>query len=404
MRQLLPIKSGLSRLWFAAFYLRKLGVSAAVEVVPVRSKADWHAFHHLPYRLYANDPNWVAPLLLERRFHFDPKHNPYFQHAKAEFFIARRDGEVVGRITAQVDRLHQERYRDFTGHVGFIESIDDQAVFDALFQAAESWLRAEGMKRAIGPVSFSLWDQPGLLVDGFDTPPYVMMNHHLPYYAGRITACGYAKVEDLIAYAYDPNASTKTWEKLLARAMRGGDVTLRNIHMDHRFRDEVEMLLDIINDAWSDNWGYVPMTKAEIDDLAGVLKLLLRPGDVAIAEYKGQPAAFTAIFPNLNEAIRDMNGRLFPFNWIKLLWRMKVKRPKTARMPMMGVRKALQATPIGAALALSVMRSVRDFNFSLGVTGSELSWILERNDKVRHVIEMVGGVPYKIYRLYEKAI
>jgi len=170
------------------------------------------------------------------------------------------------------------------------------------------------------------------------------------------------------------------------------------------FRGEVAMLLDIINDAWSDNWGYVPMTKAEIDDLAGILKLLLRPGDVAIAEYKGEPAAFTAIFPNLNEAIRDMKGRLFPFNWIKLLWRMKVKRPKTARMPMMGVRKALQATPVGAALALSVMRSVRDFNFSQGVIDSELSWILERNARVRHVIEMVGGVPYKTYRVYEKPI
>jgi hypothetical protein len=375
-----------------------------VEIVPVRSKADWHAFHHLPYRIYANDPNWVAPLLLERRFHFDPKHNPYFQHAKAEFFIARQGGEVVGRVTAQVDRLHQERYRDFTGHVGFIEAIDDQAVFNALFQAAEGWLRAEGMKRAIGPVSFSLWDQPGLLVKGFDTPPYVMMNHHRPYYADRITDAGYAKVEDLIAYAYGPEASMKKWEKLQARAMRSGEVTLRNIHMDHRFRDEVAMLLDIINDAWSGNWGYVPMTKAEIDDLAGILKLLLRPGDVAIAEYQGKPAAFTAIFPNLNEAIRDMKGRLFPFNWIKLLWRMKVKRPKTARMPMMGVRKALQASPIGAALALSVIHSVREFNFSRGVTASELSWILERNDKVRHVIEMVGGVPYKTYRLYEKKL
>jgi len=194
-------------------------------------------------------------------------------------------------------------------------------------------------------------------------------------------------------------------EKLLARAMRNGEVTLRNIRMDKaHFNDEVAMLLDIINDAWSDNWGYVPMTKAEIDDLSGILKILLRPGDVAIAEYQGKPAAFAAIFPNLNEAIRDMNGRLFPFNWIKLLWRMKVIRPKTARMPMMGVRKSLQASPVGAALALSVIRSVRDFNFSRGVVDSELSWILARNGRVRHVIEMVGGVPYKTYRVYEKPL
>ena len=379
-------------------------MSGTIEIVPVQTKAQWRDFHHLPFKIYRDDPQWVAPLLLERKFHFQPKHNPYFQHARAAFFLAYRGTEPVGRITAQIDQLHLERYNDATGHFGFIEAVDDAEVFGALLKAAEDWLRQNGMKRAIGPVSFSLWDQPGLLVDGFDTPPYVMMNHHRPYYAGHIAANGYQKAEDLIAYRYGPQASLKSWDRLMARAMRGGEITLRNIHMDKRFKDEVAMLLDIINDAWSDNWGYVRMTQAEIDELAGVLKLLLRPGDVAIAEYQGKPAAFTAIFPNLNEAIRDMNGRLFPFNWIKLLWRMKVKRPKTARMPMMGVRKSLQATPIGAALALSVIRSVREFNFSNGVEDSELSWILERNDRVRHVIEMVGGVPYKTYRVYEKPL
>ena len=379
-------------------------LSASVEIVPVQTKRHWHDFHHLPFAIYQDDPNWVPPLLLERKFHFDPKHNPFFQHAQAAFFLATRDGAPVGRITAQIDRLHLERYQDATGHFGFIEAVDDPDVFAALLNAAEGWLRGQGMKRAVGPVSFSLWDQPGLLVEGFGTPPYVMMNHHRPYYADRITAQGYQKAEDLIAYRYGPDASTKTWDRLMARAMRGGDITLRNIHMDKRFRDEVAMLLDIINDAWSDNWGYVPMTQAEIDELAGILKLLLRPGDVAIAEYQGKPAAFTAIFPNLNEAIRDMKGRLFPFNWIKLLWRLKVARPKTARMPMMGVRKSLQASPVGAALALSVIRSVREFNFSRGVVDSELSWILARNSRVRHVIEMVGGVPYKTYRVFEKAI
>ncbi|HKQ10788.1 MAG TPA: hypothetical protein VJS85_06325 [Rhizomicrobium sp.] len=379
-------------------------MSASVEIVPVQTKQQWRDFHHLPFAIYQGDPHWVPPLLLERKFHFQPKHNPFFQHAHAAFFLAYRDGVPVGRITAQIDRLHLERYQDATGHFGFIEAVDEADVFAALLGAAEDWLRGQGMKRAIGPVSFSLWDQPGLLIEGFDTPPYVMMNHHRPYYQNRIAAQGYEKAEDLIAYRYGPDASTKTWDKLMARALRGGEITLRNIHMDKRFKDEVAMLLDIINDAWSDNWGYVRMTQAEIDELAGVLKLLLRPGDVAIAEYQGKACAFTAIFPNLNEAIADMNGRLFPFNWIKLLWRMKVMRPKTARMPMMGVRKSLQSSPVGAALALSVMRSVREFNFSRGVVDSELSWILARNSRVRHVIEMVGGVPYKTYRVYEKAI
>jgi hypothetical protein len=377
----------------------------ALEIVAVQTPRQWHDFHHLPYAVYRDDPQWVAPLLIERKFHFMPKHNPYFQHAHAAFFLAYKGDVPVGRITAQIDQLHLERYNDATGHFGFIEALDDGRVFSALLNAAESWLRQQGMKRVIGPVSFSLWDQPGLLVEGFDTPPYVMMAHARPYFAGHIAENGYRKAEDLIAYRYGPQASTDTMKRLLARSLRRGDVTLRNIRMDKKhFDEEVAMLLDIINDAWSDNWGFVHMTKAEIDDLAGILKLLLRPGDVAIAEYQGKPAAFAAIFPNLNEAIRDMNGRLLPFNWAKLLWRMKVSRPRTARMPMMGVRKSLQSSPVGAALALSVIQSVRDFNFARGVQDSELSWILARNKRVGHVIEMVGGVPYKRYRIYEKSL
>jgi hypothetical protein len=377
----------------------------ALEIVPVQTPRQWHDFHHVPYAVYRDDPQWVAPLLIERKFHFMPKHNPYFQHAHAAFFLAYKDSIPVGRITAQIDQLHLARYDDATGHFGFIEALDDGQIFSALLNAAENWLRRQGMKRVIGPVSFSLWDQPGLLVEGFDTPPYVMMAHARPYFAGHIVENGYRKAEDLIAYRYGPRASTALMKRLLARSLRRGDVTLRNIRMDKKhFDEEVTMLLDIINDAWSDNWGFVHMTKAEIDDLAGILKLLLKPGDVAIAEYRGKPAAFAAIFPNLNEAIQDMNGRLLPFNWAKLLWRMKVRRPRTARVPMMGVRKSLQSSPVGAALALSVIQSVRDFNLARGVQDSELSWILERNKRVGHVIEMIGGVPYKRYRIYEKSL
>jgi hypothetical protein len=385
--------------------LNQSTVTPAVEIVPVQSPSQWHDFHHVPYSVYRDDPHWVAPLLIERKFHFMPKHNPYFQHAKAAFFLAYKNKIPVGRITAQIDQLHLARYGDSTGHFGFIEAHDDAEVFSALLHAAENWLREHGMKRVIGPVSFSLWDQPGLLIEGFDTPPYVMMAHARPYFAGHIVENGYVQVEDLIAYRYGLQASTDTLKRLLARSLRRGEVTLRNIRMDKKhFDEEVTMLLDIINDAWSDNWGFVHMTKAEIDDLAGILKLLLKPGDVAIAEYQGRPAAFAAIFPNLNEAIRDMNGRLLPFNWAKLLWRMKVNRPRTARMPMMGVRKSLQSSHVGAALALSVIQSVREFNVANGVQDSELSWILARNKRVSHVIEMVGGVPYKRYRIYEKSL
>jgi hypothetical protein len=244
-----------------------------------------------------------------------------------------------------------------------------------------------------------------LLVDGFDTPPSVMMAHARPYYEKHIVENGYQKAEDLICYWYPLDASTDMMNMLEQRGLKDGHVTLRNIRKDKKhFEGEVALLLDIINDAWSDNWGYVPMTKAEIDDLAGILKILLREGDVAIAEYNGKPAAFAAIFPNLNEAIRDMNGHLFPFNWIKLLWRLLVTRTRTARMPMMGVRKEFHNSVLGAALAMAVIRSTRDFNIARGVTGAELSWILERNVRVRHVIELCGGKAYKTYRVYEKPI
>lgn len=378
----------------------------SIEIVPVQTKKQWHDFHHLPYGLYAADPHWVPPPLIERALHFQPDHNPFFQHATVAVFLAYRDGKAVGRITAQVDRLHLERYNDATGHFGFIEAIDDPAVFKALLATAEDWLRGQGMKRAIGPMSFSLWDQAGLLVDGFDTPPSVMMPHALPYYQGHIVANGYVKAEDLICYWYSRDAPMETMNRVVERGLRDGGVTLRNIRKDKKhFPGEVALLLDIINDAWSDNWGYVPMTRAEIDDLAGILKIVLREGDVAIADYHGKPAAFAAIFPNLNEAIADMKGHLFPFNWIKLLWRMLVVRPKTARMAMMGVRKEYQNSLLGAALAMSVIRSTRNFNMEKGdVTGAELSWILERNSRTRHVIELVGGKAYKTYRLYEKAI
>ena len=213
------------------------------------------------------------------------------------------------------------------------------------------------------------------------------------------TRNGYQKGGRPDRYWYDLTAPTDKLDKLVERGLRGGDVTLRNIRKDKKhFAAEVAMLLDIINDAWSDNWGYVPMTKAEIDDLAGILKILLRRAMSPSPNINGKPAAFAAIFPNLNEAIADMNGRLFPFNWIKLLWRMLVMRPKTARMPMMGVRKELQNSPLGAALAMAVIQSTRDFNVERGVTGAELSWILARNTRVRHVIELCGGKPYKTYR------
>src|SRR5258708_7265558 len=227
-----------------------------VEIAAVETRAQWRDFHRLPYRVYRDDPQWIAPLLIERRVHFMPKHNPFFEHATAKFFLAYKNGMPVGRISAQVDRLHTARHGN-SGHFGFIEAIDDAAIFSELLSAAEQWLRSQGMTKALGPVSFSLWDQPGLLVDGFDTPPYVLMGHARPYFAHHIEAAGYRGAEDLIAYRYDSKLGVPpVMQRVLDRAMRRGDLRLRTIRMYTTHADkEIALLLQIITDPCSDNWG-----------------------------------------------------------------------------------------------------------------------------------------------------
>jgi len=379
---------------------------SALTIVPVDGRAGWRAFHRLPYAVYKNDPNWIAPLLLDRKTHFEKAHNPFFQHAKAAFWLAWRDGVPVGRITAQIDALHLARHHDATGHFGFIEGIDDPNVFAALLGTAETWLREQGMHRAVGPISFSLWDEPGLLVDGFDTPPVALMGHALPYYQNHIAAQGYAQLQDLIAYDYQNGLPLPpTMARIVARGQEKHQFRFRSIRMDRKhFASEIALILNILNDAWSDNWGFVAMTQAEIDDLASVFKILLRPEAVVIAEYNGEAVGFSLTLPNINEATRDLNGRLFPFGFVKLLWRLKVSGVHSCRMAMMGVLRKWQQTEIGAVLALSIIQRARTSEFARGVTRAELSWILDSNVRLRHMLSLVGGTVYKRYRIYEKAL
>ena len=379
---------------------------SAVTVVPVEGSALWRAFHRLPYALYKDDPNWIAPLLLERRFHFDKTHNPFFQHAKAAFWLAYRDGVPVGRITAQIDALHLARYNDATGHFGFIEGIDDSLVFEALLGAAESWLRSEGMRSCVGPVSFSMWDEPGLLVEGFDRPPCVLMSHALPYYQNHIVAQGYTQTQDLLAYDHDMGPPLQqTMERIVARGQEKHHFKYRTIRMDRKsFKSEVVLLLNILNDAWSDNWGFVEVTDAEVDEMVMMFKMVLRPDSVVIAEYQGEAAGFALTLPDINEAIRDLDGRLFPFGFVKLLWRLKLSGITSVRMPLMGVRRKWQNSQIGAVLALSIIRQMRLSHIARGVVRGELSWILDSNERMKHMITLIGGTIYKRYRIYEKAL
>ncbi len=359
-------------------------------------------FIEMAQRVYAGDPFWVRPLLFERLRHLDPRKNPFFTHAEVGYWIAKRYGVAVGRISAQVNHAHLRRHGDATGHFGFLEAEDSDEVFAALLGTAEDWLRQRGMRRVVGPFTLSINDESGLLVSGFASPPFFMMGHARPYYGARVEAQGYVKVKDLIAYAYDAAVEPgPSLCGLVERAAGKHGVRFRGLNMK-RYADEVRTIFSIFNDAWADNWGFVPFTAEELDHVAASLKPLLRPDDVAIAEVNGEPAAMAVSMSNVNEAIADLRGRLLPFNWAKLIWRLKVRGTKTARLPLMGVRRRYHGSGLGATLALGVIDRLRIAHKRRGTTHGELSWILEDNRPTRRIIEMYGPKAYKTYRLYAK--
>lgn len=373
-------------------------------VQAVERPAASDAFLRLPWTIYRDDPAWIPPLLMERREHLDPRKNPFFETAETRFWLALRDGRPVGRISAQVNRAYLEKHRDATGHFGMLEAEDSAETFQALLCAAEDWLRGQGLRRALGPFNLSINEESGLLVDGFEHPPSMLMGHARPYYATRLEALGYRKAKDLICYHYDADRELPpTVAHLLGKTARARRLKVRPLDFS-RYEADLATIMDIFNDAWSDNWGFVPMSEAELRHMAKALKPIVRSQSIAIAELDGQPVAMAIGLPNVNEAIADLDGRLLPFGWAKLLWRLKVKTPKSARVPLMGVRKAYHGSLLGAALAIAVIESIWRAQKAIGVEGGELSWILEDNLPMRRMIEQFGGVAYKTYRVYERGL
>jgi hypothetical protein len=373
-----------------------------VQVIPVKSTSHFAAFVKFPRCIYADDRHWIPPLDLERRLHLDQKKNPFFEHAEGQLYLAMQSGRPVGRISAHIDRLHLERYGDATGHFGFIEAIDQQSVFNSLLLQAEQWLRSRGLKRVQGPFNFSINDESGLLISGFDSPPAVLMGHARPYYADRLSAAGYAKAKDLIAYHYDLHTPVpRSMVSMLAKIKGSGKLTIRPLSKRNLDRD-LAIIVDIFNDAWSANWNFVPMTPAEISNLGHILRFLLHERHVAIAFYENEPAAMIVTLPDFNLMCRDLDGRLLPFGWAKLFWRLKVKSHEAFRVPLLGVRKKFRTSSVGSILALAVIDAVHIFHRSRGTLRCELSWILEDNRPMRRLIEALGAEPYKTYRVYEK--
>jgi hypothetical protein len=375
---------------------------ASLRIVPLDSKADLGRFIELPHAILGSDPAWIPPLHLERRLHLGAKTNPWFEHARWKAWLAYRGTKLVGRISAQIDSLHLELHKDDAGFFGMLDAEDNPETFAALMGVAEEWLRSEGIKRVRGPLSLSINDEVGLLVDGFDTSPYFMMGHSKPYYGTHIEQAGYHKAKDMLAYVVEPNfPAPKVMKRLLGKSKQS--ITVRPLDRK-RFDEELAVLRDIFNDAWSDNWGFVPFTEAEFKDLGHTLKVLIASELIQIAEVDGVPAAFIVALPNVNEVIKDFGGKLAPFNWVKLLWNLKVKFPKSSRVPLMGVRKSFHNTPLGPGLAFLVIDAVRHHLVARGVKEVELSWILEDNDGMRNIIEAIGGRDYKRYRVYEKEL
>jgi GNAT superfamily N-acetyltransferase len=378
--------------------------SAPLNIRPVESKKDKRAFVDFAWEVYKDDPAWVPPLKDEVHGLITPGKNPWFEHARAQLWLAERGGKVVGRVSAQVDDLVQQHMGQGTGQWGFFDALDAE-IAAALIETAEDWLRGQGMTRAIGPISLSIWDEPGLEIEGFAEPPTAMMGHHRPEYQGWIETAGYAKAKDLLTY----ELNIEHWddpkiERLIAMGERNPRIRIRMVDKS-KFDEEARIILNLLNDAWSNNWGYVPLTEAEIKYAGKKLKPIIFNELVRVAELDGQPVAFMITIPDINELIRDLNGELFPFNFIKLLWRLRKPRTRRLRVPLMGVAKELHHTRLASQLAFMMIEFTRrDAVSKFGAKIGEFGWILEDNQGMLSIAQLPGAGVNHRYRIYEKAL
>jgi len=378
--------------------------SSPVTIRPVQGKKDKKAFVDFAWEVYKDDPHWVPPLKDEVHGLITPGKNPWFEHGKAQLWLAERGGKIVGRISAQVDELVQEHMTPGTGNWGFLDALDEEAAH-ALIATAEDWLRAQGMKQALGPISLSIWDEPGLEIEGFSEDPTAMMGHHRPEYRGWIESAGYAKAKDLLTYEVDiAHWDDPKINRLISMGERNPHIRIRMVDKS-KFNEEARIILNILNDAWSSNWGYVPLTEAEIAYAGKKLKPIIYNELVRVAEIDGEPVAFMITIPDINELTKDLNGELFPFNFIKLLWRLRNPRVKRARVPLMGVAKKLQQSRLASMLAFMMIEYTRrDCVGKFGINVGEFGWILEDNKGMLSIAELPGARINHRYRIYEKQL
>jgi len=378
-----------------------LPMSAAVTVHPVTNRHEIRTFIEIPWRVYADDPMWVPPLRIERRLHFS-RFNPFFKHAEWQAWIAYRNNQPVGRISAQIDQLHRQRYGADTGHFGLLESVDDTEVFAALTHTAETWLAERNTKHVSGPFNLSINQECGVLVDGFDTPPMIMMPHSPKWYGRLLKEQGYQPLKDLLAYWVNLDFEVPQIMRILLQKF-SSRIHLRKIRRN-QFKEEIETIRNIFNDAWSDNWGFIPFTEAEFSELGSIFRILCKDEYIYIAEVDGVPAAFMVALPNLNELFAKFEGSLFPFGWFRVFKFLKYNKMRSLRIPLMGVCKQFQNTPLGIVLAFMVIDTPRQYPLAQGVRDADLSWILEDNKAMRTMLDSIGSKEYKRYRIYGKTL
>jgi hypothetical protein len=355
--------------------------------------------------IFRDDPAWITPLQMMIGDRLDPKKEPFHRHADVILLTAWRDGRLVGRTSATVDRAWLDTWKDATGHFGYFDTIDDVEVARALLGEAEAWLKSQGMKRMNGPMSLSANHEVGLLIDGFEHPPLLDMAHSRRYQGALAEASGLVKEKDLFAWRYDTkqgfNARTeKAWQHLA----QAKEVRLRSVNR-RKMRAELAIIMDIYNETWAGKWGYVPVSSDELDKMASDMSLVIDPDMAFIAEVDGQAGGMCIVIPNLNEVIADLDGKLFPFGWAKLLWRTKVQHPRSARLILLGVREAIRRNVkrygfLSAAMYVEAAKR----GLAKGYQWAELSWTREDDAPINLGIRSMGAHVYKTYRVYEKPL
>jgi len=384
-------------------------VATPLSVRPIGGKHDRKLFVDAAYRLNASDPNWVPPLRMEALELITPGKNPFYEHAEQQLYLAERGGKVVGRISAHIDHLllgmpPEQGGGPGVGNWGLFEAADAEAA-TTLIESAEAWLRDKGMTSVMAPISCSIWEEPGLLVQGHDHPPTVMMGHANAAYQGWIEGLGYRGIKDLLTYDLD---ITQEFPPLVQRIVASGErnarIRVRQVDKS-RFDEEAALILSILNDAWSDNWGFVPITASEIAYTGKKLKPIVFEDLIRVAEVEGEPVAFMMTWPDLNELTGDLNGSLFPLGFAKLLWRLRHPKVRTMRVPLMGVVKKLQGTRLASQLAFMMIEYIRRASVeNYGATRGEIGWILDDNQGMRSIAETIESKVNKIYRIYSKQL